>query len=55
MNALKGSLEPTFNEVKNQGPPQVLTTNSTYGVIYLGSTFTNYVDITSLYPGYEYT
>jgi hypothetical protein len=55
MNALEGTKTPTFDEVKNQGPPQRLTTNSTYGVVYLDATFTNTISLTVLYPEYHYT
>ena len=54
MIALKGTETPPISEVKNQGPPQVLTTQSRYGYVFIGSSGTATITFDGLQPSTEY-
>lgn len=52
--ALKGTEPPGIFEVKNQGPPQVLTTESRYGYLFIGPSGLGSFRFDKLTPSTEY-
>ena len=45
---------PPIFEVKNQGPPQILTTQSKYGYVFVGPSHTASFSFDGLTPSTEY-
>lgn len=54
MLALKGTEPPPIAEVKNQGPPQILTTQSRYGYAFVGGSKAASLTFAGLQPSSEY-
>lgn len=52
--ALAGTAVPPIFEVKNQGPPQILTTQSRYGSIFIGTSLQGTISFSGLQPSTDY-
>jgi hypothetical protein len=52
--ALKGTASPPISEVRNQGPPQILSTESRYGYVFVGVSKTASFGFKGLTSGTEY-
>lgn len=51
---MKGTEAPGIFEVKNQGPPQILTTQSRYGYLFIGPSGMGSFTFDRLAPSTEY-
>lgn len=54
MVAFRGTKSPTLSEVKNQGPPQYLTTGSRYGYAFVGVSHQAVINVAGLTAGTDY-